>query len=337
MRSPAECPARGYRNSPSFTLNFHAMTTSPDSNGFLGLPPAPPSRADVLLLPLPFEGTVSYGTGTAAGPAAIWEASAQIELWDEELDFDLDRLHYFSAEPLRLGDGEPPASYLQRVRAAAAELHRHGGLVVGVGGEHSLTPPLVEAAANAARNPADTSQSPPHDFPLAGVTVVQFDAHSDLRDEYGGHPESHASAMRRVVEKGARVIAIGIRSAERAEFEYGRAGGRVTTYFAQELAENPDRGRALCDELASLSGDVYLTIDIDGLDGPLCPATGTPQPGGLGWWQTLRYLRALLRGNAGNRRLIGCDLVETVPMAGTQINEFTAAKLLTKVIAYHRA
>jgi agmatinase len=143
--------------------------------------------------------------------------------------------------------------------------------------------------------------------------------------------------MRRVVERGARVIAIGIRSAEREEFEYGRRSNLVTTFFAQELAENPDRDRALCDELAGLSGSVYLTIDIDGLDAPLCPATGTPQPGGLGWWQTLRYLRALLRTNPERRRLIGCDLVETVPMSGTRINEFTAAKLLAKVIAYQLA
>ncbi|MEX0717625.1 MAG: agmatinase [Planctomycetaceae bacterium] len=298
---------------------------------FLGVPASPAAEADVLLLPLPFEGTVSYGGGTADGPAAVWEASTQIELWDEELDFDLDGLKYFSDQPLTAHAGESPGDYLARVRAAAAELHRHRKLVIGVGGEHSLTAPLVEAAAQFG-SPASIDRQP-----LSGVTVVQFDAHSDLRDELDGHRESHASVMRRVVEQGARVIAIGIRSAEREEFEYGRASGLVTTYFAQELAEDSDRDRALCDELAGLAGNVYLTIDIDGLDAPLCPATGTPQPGGLGWWQTLRYLRALLRTDAAKRRLIGCDLVETVPMPGTRINEFTAAKLLAKVIAYHLA
>lgn len=298
---------------------------------FLGLTESPAAEADVLLLPMPFEGTVSYGKGTAEGPAATWEASTQIELWDEELDFDLDALRYFSAKPLTANAGESPAEYLSRLHQAAAELHRHGKFVVGVGGEHSLTPPLVEAAARVDRSSSGDGQS------LAGVTVVQFDAHSDLRDELDGYRESHASAMRRVVERGARVIAVGIRSAERAEFEYGRRSNLVTTYFAQELAENPQRDRSLCDELAGLTGDVYLTIDIDGLDAPLCPATGTPQPGGLGWWQTLRYLRALLRTASSNRRLIGCDLVETVPAPGTRINEFTAAKLLAKVIAYHHA
>ncbi|MEX0701237.1 MAG: agmatinase family protein [Planctomycetales bacterium] len=311
------------------------MSSSP----FLGLPQSSAHEADVLLLPLPFEGTVSYGKGTADGPAAIWEASGQIELWDEELDFDLDSFRYFSAEPVRPELVESSAGYLARVRGAAAELHRHTGLVIGVGGEHSLTPPLV-AAAVAKGLMVDgrwsmVDRTSTVDLPLSGVTVVQFDAHSDLREEFEGHPESHASAMRRVVEQGARVIAIGIRSAERAEFEYGRRSGLVATYFAQELAEDPARDRALCEELANLAGDVYLTIDIDGLDAPLCPATGTPQPGGLGWWQTLRYLRALLRTNADERRLIGCDLVETVPMPHTRINEFTAAKLLAKVIAYH--
>ncbi|MBW3541095.1 MAG: agmatinase [Planctomycetes bacterium] len=285
------------------------------------LPQAAAAEADVLVLPLPFEGTTSYGKGTAAGPAAIVEASAHVELWDEELDSDLDELRFHTAEAVVPRNGEPPETYLKRVADAAASLHEYGGLVIGFGGEHSLTPPLVQAAAGRED--------------LAGLTVVQFDAHSDLRDTWHGTPHSHACAMRRVVERGAHVLAIGIRSAERDEFEYGTASGRVRTFFAQQFADEPQAEAELLDALANLKGDVYLTIDIDCLEVALCPGTGTPQPGGLGWWQTLRYLRRLLVENR-TLRLIGCDIVETTPQTGTRVNEFVAARLLAKVIGYWR-
>jgi len=286
---------------------------------FLDLPPVDARQADVLLLPLPFEGTVSYGRGTAAAPAAIWHAATQIELWDEQVDFHLDQLGYFSAAPLRPKPGKLIDRYFERVRREAAALHAHGGLVIGVGGEHSLTPPLVSAAAGR--------------DDLTGVTVVQLDAHADLRDHYDGTPHSHACAMRRLVERGARLIAIGIRSADFDEFEYGRSTGRVETFSAARLAKEPEARATLHDRLATLSGEVYLTIDIDALEVHLSPATGTPQPGGLGWWEACDLLQSLLRRNRA-KRLLGCDLVETVPASGTLVNQMVAARLLTKVNDY---
>lgn len=288
---------------------------------FLDLPASRPETADGLLLPLPFEGTVSYGRGTAGGPEAIWQASTQVEPWDEEIGCDLDRLRLFSHSPLSCSPGDSVESYLRRVQVTAADLQRHGGLVFGIGGEHGLSPPLVRAAVD---DPGD----------LSAVTVVQFDAHPDLRDEYEGTPHSHACAMRRLVERGARILAVGIRSADREEFAYGRDGGRVRSFFARQLAEDPEAETRLLQALSELEGAVYLTIDVDALEVHLCPATGTPQPGGLGWWQILRYLRTLLLENR-RHRLIGADLVETVPQPGTRVNEFTAARLVCKVLAYH--
>lgn len=289
---------------------------------FLDLPDAG-AEADVVLLPLPFDGTACYGKGTARGPAAVIEASTHVELWDEELNCDLDRVRFHTAAAVEPAEGESPENYLARVRTAARALHGRPArpLVLGVGGEHSLTPPLVRAACDS--------------DDLTGLTVVQFDAHSDLRDEYLGGKCSHACAMRRVVERGANVIAIGIRSADGDEFAYGRDSGRVETFFAQQLDADAGVESALIDRLRALSGDVYLTIDVDGLEVTFCPATGTPVPGGLGWWQTLRYLRALLLEN-DSARLIGGDVVETVPQPGTRVNEFTAAKLLCKIVAYAR-
>jgi agmatinase len=286
---------------------------------FLDLPQSEPEAADVLLLPLPYEGTVSYGQGTANGPEAIWQASAQIELWDEQLDFDLDRLLYHTAQPVLPEPSEKPETYLARVEHAARALHACGGLVVGVGGEHSLTPPLVTAAQAERR--------------FDELTVVQFDAHSDLRESFDGTPHSHACAMRSLVERGARLIAIGIRSAERAEFQYGVASGQVETFTAQRLAEEPDLWRRLSERLAALSGRVYLTIDVDVMDVAISPGTGTPQPGGLAWWPMLGLLKSLLHRRA-DLELIGCDLVETAPQPGTRVNEFTSARLLAKLIAY---
>jgi agmatinase len=202
-------------------------------------------------------------------------------------------------------------------------LHQFGGLIVGVGGDHSVTPPLVRAAVH---DPEDLSQ----------LTVVQFDAHADLRDVYEGTPHSHACAMRRLTEKGASLLAIGIRSMERAESVYGRQSGHVRTFTARQLAEDTASEQAMLSHLSQLSGPLYLTIDVDALDAALCPATGTPHPGGLGWWQVLRYLRCLLAGNPSHW-LIGFDVVEAVPRDGSTINETVAAHLLTKVLAYHFA
>lgn len=293
------------------------MTRFPN---FLDLTQSDPSQADVLLMPLPYEGTVSYGHGTARGPQAIWDASLHVEHWDEELNWELDSLAYFSAAALVPDASMRPKEYERRVYLEARQLHAFGGLVVGVGGEHSITPPLVSAACTESED-------------LSHVTVIQIDAHADLRDTYHGTSCSHACAMRRVLDKGANILAIGIRSADRDEFEYGRASGRVETYFAHQLAEDRGRESALIEALGNVAGDCYLTIDIDGLQCSFCPGTGTPCPGGLGWWQALRYLRRLLLENRGVR-LIGCDIVETAPQPQSQVNEFTAVRILMKMLAY---
>ena len=296
-----------------------------DETGFLGLPNAPADAADLHILPLPLEATVSYGRGTARGPAAILGASRQVELWDDELGCDLASARVHAAPAVVPGAGEPIGDYLHRVRIAAEGL-RGGGVeprrsvTIGVGGEHSLTPPLVHAAAGTGD--------------LSGVTVVQFDAHADLRAEYDGTPHSHACAMRRLTEAGASLTAVGIRSLCREEAEYAAASDRITTFPARDLGGNRGGADRLGEHLRGLSGPLYVTIDVDGFDPALCPGTGTPEPGGLAWWPVLGWLRTLLVENDGVR-LIGCDVVETVPQQDTVVNEFTAAKLIAKLIACH--
>lgn len=298
------------------------MASVLESVSFLGLPQAELSAAHVALLPLPYEGAVSYGAGTADGPTAIWDASTQVELWDYELRFDLESVAYHSADAVEPREDEPCAAYLGRVRTAAVGLHDSPALVIGVGGDHSVTPPLLEAAIEA--NGADP----------ASVTVVHIDAHADLREEYEGNRDSHACAMARALDLGVRVLSIGIRSAERSEFERSDRDERIATYPASTLTTGAASVAALHQEIAELNGPVYLTFDIDALDTHLAPATGTPEPGGLGWWFTLDLLHRLIVG-ADGAQLIGADLVETVPQQGTTVNEFVAAKLLAKFAALH--
>jgi len=290
----------------------------PPDTTFLALPDCAPAEADVALLPLPFEGAVSYGGGTADGPAAIWDASAQVELFDYELRRDLDAIAFHNTPPVIPGADESAADYLARVARTAESLHSHLALPIAVGGDHSLTPPLLRAAIVA------------RDVDPTSITVVHIDAHADLRDEYEGDPNSHACAMARALDMGARVLSVGIRSAERSEFERSRADDRVITFPASSMTGANRITDGLHAAIADLRGPVYLTFDIDALDTHLAPATGTPEPGGLDWWFTLDLLTHLILHNS-KISLIGADVVETVPQPGTSVNEFVAAKLIAKI------
>ena len=288
-------------------------------NAFLDLPNVSIDEADVILLPLPFEGTVSYGKGTAQGPAAILDASRQVETLDEETGFELDKLSYCWAEELQPAEDQKPERYLETVLESATLAHEHRGFVFGVGGEHSVTAPLARAAAGD-ENPDD-------------LTLVQFDAHADLRKSYEGSSSSHACVMRGLLDRGARVLAIGIRSLSREELDHGQNHDRWEPYFSRELHQEKVAEARLLDRLEKLRGRVYLTIDVDCLEVFLSPGTGTPEPGGLRWWQTLSYLRALLRPSP-NKAVLGADITETAPMEGSRVNEFTAARLICKLLAY---
>ncbi len=281
-------------------------------------------RARVVLVPLPFEGAVSWSRGTAAAPAAIWQASCHVELWDPEVGVDLSEVSMHSSVPVAPAGPEAVEPYLGRVETLAARLHGRGCLVIGVGGDHALTPPLLRGAIAGRR------------LDPVRLTVVHFDAHADLRDAYDGTPCSHACAIARVLETGARVVSIGVRSAERAEVETMRATPRLRVHWAQDLHADAGALATLRADLAALEGPVYLTFDIDALEVHLCPATGTPEPGGLGWWLALDLLRRVIADN-DQVTLVGADVVETAPQPGTRVNEFTAARLIAKLIAYHQS
>jgi agmatinase len=281
-----------------------------DHSQFFGLPSCGLQQADVLILPLPLEKTVSYGTGTWRGPAAIIAASRQVELFDEETLVDFAQAPNLHTLP-PLPDNGSLEEYLAATRLCVAG--QRDKFVVALGGEHTCSYGVLGGLAD----------------DLGEVTVVQIDAHADLADKLGGRHWSHGTVMRRLWERGCRLVQIGIRSLSRSEHELIQRGPRISTYYAHQLDQQWD---SLLATLRELSGSVYLTIDVDGLDPAVFPSTGTPQPDGLSWRQTMEVIRAVAAESSC--RLIGADVVELVASPHPPGCDLTAARLVAKVLAW---
>jgi agmatinase len=285
-------------------------TLPPDN--FLGLDAKHSSyeTSAALILPIPYEGTVSYGQGTREGPRAIIHASQQVELYDRELDDEPALTHGIHTLPALAPVVSGPAAMVDAIAACADQHLRSGKLLVGLGGEHTVSAGMARAV-----------QAVYGEFVL-----VQIDAHSDLRDEYEGSPYSHASVARRVFDMGMTIAQFGIRSICREEIELIRAAPeRLHVWFAEDV----HAGRHLA-PLASLvrGKKVFLTVDLDGLDPSLVPATGTPEPNGLSWTQALEIVRMVAR----EADVVAIDCVELAPIPGAHASDFLAAKLVYKAI-----
>ena len=267
------------------------------------------SRA--VILPVPVDRTTSYVPGTRNGPREILQASSHMELWDEEVGVDIHNVGLFTLPEMELPFGELQP-LMDEIRRVAAEILSRDKFLVTLGGEHSITPPLVAAAA--ARHP--------------GVHVLQIDAHADLRDCYMGTPHNHACAMRRSLEH-APVTQVGIRSMSTEEAE---AAPRLATriFYDHSMRQDPNWVQQV---VGSLGDPVYVTIDVDGMDPAIMPATGTPEPGGLTWYEMLALLRAIFT----QRRVVACDVVELSPLPGLMAPNFLCAKLIYKMIVYRFA
>lgn len=285
-------------------------------NDFLDLPAATAeyNQAQVLLLPIPFEATVSYGHGTVDGPDAIIEASRQVELYDREFDREPALAYGVHTLPALTLPAEPAAA-VAAIAAAVAEAARSGKLVVGLGGEHTVSVGFGRGLLQALGGP---------------ITVVQIDAHCDLRDSYEGSPYSHACIARRLLEEEGieQVLQLGIRSLSPEEISFARMHpDRVRIWFSEDV----HAGGWQAELISRIRGRrVYLTIDVDGLDPSIVPATGTPEPDGLTWAETLTILRTV--AHAAN--VIGLDCVELAPVESLHMANFAVAKLLYKTISY---
>jgi agmatinase len=266
-------------------------------------------RSRILVWPVSYEGTVSYGTGTGRGAEAIIDASRNMELYDEETDAEVYKLgiHTLDASP----ELEPPARMMASLYQRARDLIATGKFIAMIGGEHSVSAPVIRAHAERYDN----------------LSVLQIDAHADLRDQYDGTPHSHASIMARVT-RDLRLPSVqcGIRSISAEEV---RSLDDLPTriFWAKDIVGRTDWWE---EAVAGLTENVYLTIDIDGLDPSLVAQTGTPEPGGLGWYETIGLIRTLAR----SRRVVGMDLTEYSYVEGFDASAFLCAKLIYKSLAF---
>ena len=275
---------------------------------FLGLAPEASlyQHARVVVLPVPFEATTSYGAGTRGGPDAILLASRQVETFDPETGRDLADAPIHTAAHVAPAFSAPDAM-TRRLARIAGRIVADGKWVLALGGEHSITLGLVRAAAE--------KHGP--------LSVLQIDAHLDLRDAYEGSPYSHACVMRRIVEDGHRSVHVGIRNACREEVEFAKARG-LPIFWAHEVVGK----EALLEAADALQDPVYVSVDVDGLDPGVIRTTGTPEPGGLGWWETMRLLERVFE----KHRVVGADVVELSAL-GDAASDFAAARLAAKLAA----
>ena len=274
---------------------------------FAGLPEEHSAldRARVVILPVPYDFTTSYQGGTRLGPRAIIAASRNMELWDEETGAVYRKGIHTLAELEPTAEG--PAAMVDRVERAVEWILDREKLPVMLGGEHSLTTGAVRAVQR--RHPK--------------VTVLQIDAHADMRDCYLESPHSHACAMRRVREL-APAVSVGIRSLSEEEAEYLKKHP-APIWSVRQFRALQGRWESI---LEVLSDEVYVTFDLDGLDPSILPATGTPEPGGLDWYEAVDLLAAV----AAKKRIVGFDVLELAPLPGHVASDFLAARLTYRMI-----
>ncbi|MCH8853568.1 MAG: agmatinase [Planctomycetes bacterium] len=285
------------------------MTSEPDR--FLGLEDneSEYERSRFAVLPIPYDATASFLTGTRHGPRAIITASQQVETYDEELRGEFIASGIATLDPITPNTKGPEAMH-HDIFEAANKIVTDDKFLLALGGEHSISSALVRAVKSK----------------YDDLSVLQIDAHADLRESYQGSKYSHASVMRRIHDMGVPFVAVGIRSYSREEASYLEKE-RLRPVTASDCRASGDWIDHAVDRLTE---HVYVTLDIDAFDPAFAPGTGTPEPGGLDWHQ----VTALLRAVAERKNIVAADIVEVIPVPGQVITEFLAARLAYKIISY---
>ena len=282
-----------------------------NKNGFLGIDNKFSFKEKVIIVPFGLEKTVSYGGGTKNGPKEIIKASHQVELYDEELNCEpFKKIGIKTLKPFKIEKNVKKAlSVMSKINQEILEKKL---FPMTLGGEHSITPGCIA----------------PFTKKFKKICLLHFDAHADLRDSYIGEKFSHASAIRRCLDyPNVSVISFGIRNISREEIPFlKRNSKRIKIFWAKDKNKwNLNKFKRLIK-----NKDVYITFDVDGLDSGIMPATGTPEPGGLFWDETLNIIRIA----AKNSNIVGADLNELSPIKGFNSYNFLAAKLVYKILSY---
>ena len=283
-----------------------------DASQVLAMPNAPVDEADVLLLPIPLERTVSFKPGTADAPEAILKTSEQLEFYEEDAGWSPFKHMKLSVLPEFADDKTQTDADLHTKLTKHVAALPGNNLFIGLGGEHSLTPSLVEAR-----------------MPEPG-TVLFLDAHADMRTTYEGSRYSHACPVTRLLEQGHKIVMAGIRSVYESEVELIEKEPRITLFLDWDL-RGKGQWESFLQKVKSLEGPVYLSIDMDVFNPAVVPGVGTPQPGGFFWYPMIELLESLFSRKQIDLR--GVDVVELVPEP-SRVSEMTAAKLLLKIISF---
>ena len=282
-----------------------------NKNGFLGIDNKFNFKEKVVVVPFGLEKTVSYGGGTKNGPKEIIKASHQVELYDEELNYEpYKKIGIKTLQPFKINKNIKKA--LKRISNINKEILDKKLFPLTLGGEHSITPGCIE----------------PFTRKYKKLCLLHFDAHADLRESYNGEKFSHASAIKRCLDyKNVSLISFGIRNISKSEIPYlNKNSSRINIFWAKDkLKWNLNKFKKLIK-----NKNVYLTFDGDGLDSSIMPATGTPEPGGLLWDETLNIIKIA----AKNSNIVGADINELSPIKGFNSYNFLVAKLAYKIIAY---
>jgi len=273
---------------------------------FCGLPnsKADYGRAPTVILPVPFDKTSTWQKGADKGPAAILEASANIEFYDIETDSEVFKKGIYTANPIHAAS---PSVLIKKTDSEASRYLKDGKLVVTLGGEHSVSIGVIRAYARRYRD----------------LSVLHLDAHADSRDSYEGSPYNHACVIARVRECTKNIVSVGIRSMDASERP---AIDSKRMFFAHEIY---DSDKWIESVVLLLTGTVYITIDLDVFDPGIMPSTGTPEPGGLGWYQVMKLLSSVSRA----KRIVGFDVVELCP-SNLRAPDFLAAKLIYTLLSH---
>tara|TARA_B100000482_G_scaffold150540_1_gene112500 strand:- start:1338 stop:2369 length:1032 start_codon:yes stop_codon:yes gene_type:complete len=294
---------------------------------FLGLEEDKNGPHDIVLLPIPYEMTTSYREGTEFGPEACIDASLQIELFDELLDEELPcGYKFFTSKPWN-NEVNSLAEALGSIEKFSSKWVNGKQFPIFLGGEHGMLLPIIRSL----------KKHPEINEDLEKLTILQIDAHADLRNELNGERFSHGTVIRRVLDEGVgKIIQVGIRTYCLEEKEIIETDERVKTWFARDLIRmdsEKSNWNEMINQIKNLSGPVWLSFDIDGLDGFLVPATGTPVPGGLSFWGANEIIKELFSAN--NTKVIGADVNEISTSPNTNLTEFSAALITTKIIVNH--
>jgi len=281
------------------------MNTLPNNYGGLDKDYSDYNNAKIVVLPIPFDETSTWGKGADKGPEAIIDAARNMELYDIETNSEVYTNGIFTAKPITSKKSEKMVSDSYQ---AVKKYLEDGKFVVTLGGEHSISNGPIQAHAEAYEK----------------LSILHLDAHSDRRDEYEGTKYSHASIIARVEEMVDNVVSVGIRSLDASELP---ALKKNKIFFAEDIM---DSDAWMAKVVKELSGQVYITIDLDVFDPSILPATGTPEPGGMYWYQVLKLLKMV----ADKKEIVGFDVVELAPNKTEKSSDFLASKLIYKILSY---